>query len=61
MRIAAVRCFYDVNILTIHFINKKKDKIRGRTKVSVQSSERICYVTYHDSCDEKMEMVLAGR
>jgi hypothetical protein len=64
MRIAAVRCLHDVISLIIHCINKKKDKFKGRTKVSVQSSAKICCVTYHGSFDEKVEMTLvciAGR
>jgi hypothetical protein len=64
MRIAAVRCLYDVNKLTIHFINKKKYKFKGRTKVSVQSIAKICCVTSHGSFDETVEMALmciAGR
>jgi hypothetical protein len=54
MRIAAVGWLYDVISLVIHFINKKKDKFKGGTKSSVQSSAKICCVSYRGSFDERI-------
>jgi hypothetical protein len=49
LRIGVVRRHYDVNEMTIRYIKKSKDRIRGSIKASAASSEKISYVRRYDT------------
>jgi hypothetical protein len=54
LRIGAVGRHYGVNELTIRFIKKDEDSIRGGVKASAPSIAKISYVRRHDTFLEKL-------
>ena len=49
---------YDVNELTISFIKKDKDRIRGSVKANASSSEKISYVRRYDAFPKRRKGLL---
>jgi hypothetical protein len=58
LRIRVVRRHYDVNELTLRFIKKGKDRIRGSTNASAASSEKISYVRRYDTFPKRWKDLL---